>query len=307
MILEPSDAITLKLSRARDAAAMLAKAHAAEQEARLVDQQVAELEQRKAELTAAAKQLQARLAELDLPDIGALEHGLAKTQERLELMRQTLAGARERLAVTDAELRRLDELADQVRGITDRVRQLADELELVGLCERAYGRDGIPTMIVENAAVPQIETEANRILAELGTSFTVELRTQRELKTGGVAESLDIIVVGPGGQARAYETFSGGERTRLNLALRIALARLLAHRRGAEVRVLVVDEPEFLDEPGVARLAEVLRGLSADFERTILISHQPALREAFDGVLTVVKTDGISAIAGVSEPEEALA
>jgi exonuclease SbcC len=165
------------------------------------------------------------------------------------------------------------------------------------LAERAYGRDGIPALILENAAIPQIETEANRILAELGTSFTVELRTLRELKSGGLAEALDIVVVGTTGE-RPYETFSGGERTRLNLALRIALARLLAHRRGAEVRALVVDEPEFLDEAGIARLVEVLRGLSADFERTYLISHAPALREAFDEVLTVTKVGDSSAIAG---------
>jgi DNA repair exonuclease SbcCD ATPase subunit len=125
-----------------------------------------------------------------------------------------------------------------------------------------------PALIVENAAIPQIETEANRILDELGTSYRVELRTQRALKTSEtLRETLDILIHADAGE-RPYETFSGGERTRLNLALRIALARLLAHRRGAESRLLVIDEPEYLDEAGVARLAEVLRGLAGDFDRS---------------------------------------
>jgi exonuclease SbcC len=249
--------------------------------------------------------LNRRLTEIVLPDTAALEKRLSDVAARIASTRQALDSARQGLAVAEAELARLDEVARVAEvELRPELARVQDKLELVVLCERAYGRDGIPTMIVENAAIPQIELEANRILAELGTSFTVELRTQRELKTGGVAESLDIVVVGPGGVARAYETFSGGERTRLNLALRIALARLLAHRRGAEVRVLVVDEPEFLDEPGVARLAEVLRGLSSDFERVFLISHQPALREAFDEVLTVEKHDGVSTLAGMAEPEQ---
>jgi exonuclease SbcC len=147
-------------------------------------------------------------------------------------------------------------------------------------------------LIVENAAIPQLEVEANRILGELGGATAdcrVELRTQRALKTAdALRETLDIVIVTPAGE-RPYESFSGGERTRLNLALRIALARLLAHRRGAESRLLAIDEPEFLDEAGVARLADVLRGLSGDFDRVLLVSHHPTLAAAFDQAIVVVK------------------
>jgi exonuclease SbcC len=125
----------------------------------------------------------------------------------------------------------------------------------------------------------------------------VELRTQRELKSGdGLREALDIVVVSEGGAVRPYETFSGGERTRINLALRIGLARLLSHRRGADSRVLVIDEPEFLDEPGTQALADVLRGLS-EFDRIYLVSHVPTLRDAFDTAIVVTKENGRSEIA----------
>jgi DNA repair protein SbcC/Rad50 len=186
--------------------------------------------------------------------------------------------------------------------------RLADEINLCAALERALGPNGIPALIVENAAIPYLETEASRILADLGTSFRVELRTQAALKSGdGVRDTLDVIIQTQESE-RPYETFSGGERTRLNLALRIALARLLAHRRGADSRVLVVDEPEYLDEPGTAALVDVLRGLQDDFERIYLVSHVPALRDSFDEVLTVVKDpDGRSRVAeaGVLEAVEA--
>jgi exonuclease SbcC len=299
--------IQAELGEARQAATVFAQLDERARERRGLEEQRARYLVELTGLQTGNVKLQRRLSELELPDIAALESNLELATARIDSSRGLLDTVREQLAVTVSELKRLAGIAEQLELHTTELEETQAQLDVVTICERAYGRDGIPTMIVENAAIPQIELEANRILNELGTSFTVELRTQRELKTGGVAESLDIVVLGPAGGARAYETFSGGERTRLNLALRIALARLLAHRRGAEVRVLVVDEPEFLDEPGVARLAEVLRGLSADFERVILISHQPALREAFDEVLVVEKHDGISTIAGVPEAEEVLA
>ena len=90
---------------------------------------------------------------------------------------------------------------------------------------------------------------------------------------------------------RPYETFSGGERTRLKLALRIALARLLANRRGAESRVLCIDEPDGLDADGMDRLSYVLVGLAGTFEKILIVSHNPALSTAFDQSI-VVRKDG---------------
>ena len=177
--------------------------------------------------------------------------------------------------------------------------ELQAELDLLALLERAYGRDGIPALIVEASAIPSIETEASRILAELGTSYRVELRTQKALKSGdGLADTLDVVVLTESG-ARPYESFSGGERTRLNAALRIALSCLLAHRRGAEAKIIVCDEPEFLDEQGQMALADVLRRLVTDgtCEKAILVSHAAALRDSFDNTIAVEKIDGRSRVA----------
>jgi exonuclease SbcC len=210
---------------------------------------------------------------------------------------RTLARCEERLA-------RLVQVEAEAITARARVTELQGQLDLLVALEKAYGRDGIPALIIENAAIPQLEVEASRILAELGTPYRVELRTERALKSGeGSRDTLDVIVVGELGE-RPYETFSGGERTRINLALRIALARLLAHRRGAESRLLAIDEPEYLDEPGTARLAEVLRGLSGDFDRILLVSHVPGLRDAFDQTLNVVKDGARSRVdTGVEQIE----
>jgi exonuclease SbcC len=253
-----------------------------------------------ARLSRALVDAQAALSEVAEPEPGALESARAEVlsaKARSDGTASALAEARAALVRAEAALEQAEKIAEQLVTTRDRVSELLGELDLLALAERAYGRDGIPALIVEASAIPQIETEASRILAELGTSYRVELRTQRQKKSGdGLADTLDVVVIGDAGE-RSYETFSGGERTRINLALRIALARLLAHRRGAESRLLAIDEPEFLDEAGTARLAEVLRGLDQEFDRIVLVSHVPTLRDAFDQTIEVVKENGRSVVA----------
>lgn len=233
-------------------------------------------------------------AEADDP--GVLRAGLLAAQGRVTVARERLDEATSAKVLADAALQRAKDAGVRLVATAEQRELLQQELDLVCDLEKAYGRDGVPALIVESQAIPQIEADANRILADLGTAYRVELRTQRELKSGdGLRDTLDVVVVTPEG-ARPYETFSGGERTRLNLALRIALARLLAHRRGADSRLLAIDEPDGLDADGFARLAEVLRAESATFDRILVISHHPDLAGAFDSTLEVVKVDGRSKV-----------
>lgn len=202
----------------------------------------------------------------------------------------------------ETELARVADAEQQLAQLHSQIQKVNERVDVLKLAENAYGRDGIPALILESSAVPWIETEGNRILAELGTPYRVELRTQRALKGASdhLRETLDVIV-NDGENVRPYETFSGGERTRINLALRLALAGLLAHRRGAESRVLCIDEPDGLDSAGMDRLAEVLRGLLGTFSRIVVVSHQPQLATAFDQVIAIEKVDGRSRIVGARE------
>ncbi len=254
----------------------------------------------------AKDEAQATLDELTSDATGPQEHELAAETQRL---RSQLAAARTAADGHARTVARLDERLDRLTRLHaqlahDRAEHArhASRLEILRQLDRAFSRDGIPALILENAAVPQIEAEACRILTELGTPYQVELRTQRALKSSdGVKDVLDIIVTDHGAE-RDYATYSGGERTRLNLALRIALARLLAHRRGADVRMLALDEPEFLDQDGMDNLARVLHGLTGDFDTILVVSHVPALRDAFDQIIEIERDpDGLSRIAGTRQ------
>lgn len=229
----------------------------------------------------------ARAAAAAIPSVHLAELHTLERQATLGLQaaQQLVSDWDRREALEQAALARLDEQAAELEIISNERATVAADSTVLRELERAFGRDGIPALILENAALPYLEAEASRIVGELGRGYRFELRTQRATQAGTVAEALDIVVHTDTGEA-LYEDFSGGERTRLDLALRIALARLLANRRGADVRLLAIDEPSYLDEQGLAMLAVLLRSLP-EFERTLLVSHQPALRDAFDNYIEV--------------------
>src|SRR5690606_39359135 len=100
--------------------------------------------------------------------------------------------------------------------------------------------------------------------------------------TGGTKETLEIRITDEQGVSRPYETFSGGEAFRVNFALRLALAQLLAERSGVRVRTLVVDEGfGTQDDQGVQNLVEAINLVQDDFDKIIVITHLKELKEAF--------------------------
>lgn len=268
-----------------------------EQAAQIADLEIS-LEEASSDLAAAEAQLAA--ASEGVKDDGDLQHAVTGARAGVAMIRTHLETVTADLVRTRQTVDRLRAVQAELVGLRSQISQTQGLLDTLRLAERAYGRDGIPALIAENVALPQIEAGANEILEQLPTSdgvtFRLELRTQAVNKTNtNIRETLDILVSDPDGE-RPIETYSGGERARLNIALRIALARLLARRRGAESRLLALDELEYLDELGQEKLVDVLRGLSADFDRVLVVSHAAGIRDSFDSTIVIEKSGGVSRV-----------
>jgi len=228
----------------------------------------------------------------------AAEAELAQLQEAAATLARQLAGAeaietalsraqvaeaeaRQRLGAAQQRLKACDDLAQQQASRLDRQRVLAEQESIYRDLWTAFGVQGVPAMIIE-AAVPEIEAEANRLLNRLTAGqMSVRLETQRETLAGAVRETLDIRIMDAKGE-RAYETYSGGEQFRINFALRIALSRLLARRAGAQLSTLIIDEGfGSQDAGGRERLVEVIHAIQDEFARILVITHVEELRDAF--------------------------
>ena len=160
----------------------------------------------------------------------------------------------------------------------------------------AFGVRGVPAMVIE-AAVPEIEDEANRLLTRMtGGRMHVRFDTQRETQAGEVRETLEIQIADELG-TREYSLSSGGEAFRVNFAIRIALSRLLARRAGAQLQTLVIDEGfGTQDAQGRERLIEAINIIQDDFARVLVITHIDELKDAFPARIEVTKTEGGSAV-----------
>lgn len=153
---------------------------------------------------------------------------------------------------------------------------------------KAFGKNGIPALIIENA-IPELERISNDILSQMsGGANSLQFITQRDAKSkDSMIETLDILVRDWAG-TRPFESFSGGEQTRISLAIRFALSELLANRAGSKVEFIVGDEilsdqsPEFRE-----MTIEAIKNMAGRFKKILVISHIPEIQGAFDQQITI--------------------
>ena len=188
------------------------------------------------------------------------------------------------------QLSALDALSERRGKLAADLDRLNAEIGVYNQLREAFGKKGLQAMIIESA-IPEVETEANRLLSRMTEGrMSLRLETQREKVTGGVAETLDIVISDELG-ARPYEMYSGGESFRANLALRIAISKLLARRAGAQLQTLVIDEGfGSQDAQGRSLVVEAINSIQHDFERIIVITHIEELKDLFPARIDVVKT-----------------
>jgi exonuclease SbcC len=240
------------------------------------------------ELRGQLEQAVAALPELEsgLRAAGATVEAAALAERRA---RQQEGAAMQQLDALDALVERRAESESELEGVHA-------EIALFTELREAFGKRGLQAMIIESA-IPEIEVEANRLLSRMTEGrMGVRLETQRENVTGGMRETLDIRIADELGE-REYGMYSGGEAFRANLALRIAISKLLARRAGAQLQTLIIDEGfGTQDAQGRDLLVQAISSIQSDFELVIVITHIEELKDLFPARIDVVKTPAGSQI-----------
>ncbi len=224
-------------------------------------------------------------SEESAPDLRQAQHGVLDMKEKENQLRMEVGAAQQKVQV-------LDDLRKRRKDLEAERAELAKNAGQYKQLETAFGKDGVPALLIEQA-LPQIESRANDILDRLsGGEMSIRFETQRELKTrDDLKETLDIRISDSAG-GRDYELYSGGEAFRVNFAIRLALSEMLAQRAGARLRTLVIDEGfGSQDEIGRQRLLEAINLVKTDFAKILVITHIDALKDAFPARIEVEKTE----------------
>ncbi len=265
-------------------------------------------------------QLQARLQELSsartarlteqqtlatqIEDINQHLTATANPISQIQSLEQQLQIRRRELDEKIAQLGRLEQLAHQLETLQNQYEQQKLQLQsckqqyrVYQELTQAFGKNGIQALMIENV-LPQLEAETNQLLSRLSANqLHVQFITQKAGKAGKsskknvkLIDTLDILIADARG-TRSYETYSGGEAFRINFAIRLALAKLLAQRAGAALQLLIVDEGfGTQDAEGCDRLIAAINAIAADFACILTVTHMPHLKEAFQARIEVHKS-----------------
>jgi exonuclease SbcC len=247
----------------------------------LLGRRTAELESAEAQLAALEDELRALAAQLRERDAAA---------DALKVQRRELSVRERDLGERRADLKRAEDAAADLMEYAAQRDKLAGRKGLFDELTQAFGKKGVQALLIETA-IPEIEREANHLLGRMtDNQMHLTFETQRDTKKGDVSETLDIKIA-DGLGTRDYDAFSGGEAFRLNFAIRIALAKLLAKRAGARLETLVIDEGfGTQDARGRERLVEAITSVQSEFKQILVVTHIQELKEMFPVQIEITKT-----------------
>ena len=183
-------------------------------------------------------------------------------------------------------------ISEQLESTTTKLSEVEGSQGIFRELSTIFGREGIQAMLIETV-VPRLEEETNSLLGRMTDNrMHVKLETQKERRSGNgePIETLEINVSDELG-SRSYEMYSGGEAFRINLAIRIALSKVLAQRTGAPLPTLFIDEGfGTQDAASRERILDAISSIQDDFDKIIVITHLEDLKDMFPVRIEVQKS-----------------
>lgn len=228
-------------------------------------------------------------AQARLLTLGEVEEGFASAAQTLSGRRAERDQLLLQQGAVQTRHQRGIHLAEERQAVWAQVEADQREVWIYQQLAEALGKNGIQALIIESA-IPEIEQEANALLARLTDNrIQIAIESLRDLRNGGTRETLDIKIADELGE-RSYHLYSGGEAFRTDFALRLALAKVLARRAGARLRTLVIDEGfGTQDSQGIEYLVEAIQEISKDFDKVLVVTHLPEMKNVFPVQIQVTK------------------
>ncbi len=225
----------------------------------------------------------------------------AQTEQKIEILLSELKNQlteqlkqkealMQQIGKLESDLLRIEKLKNDTKIRTEQIKNIEQEIDDYQILATTFGKNGIQALLIEQA-IPEIESEANRILSRLtDNQAQIFIESLRDLKQGGVKETMDIQISDAAG-IRPYEMYSGGEAFRFDFALRIAISKLLARRAGTALQTLVIDEGfGSQDEEGLMRVMNAIHTIQEDFLKIIIVSHLHEFKDNFPVHFIIEKT-----------------
>jgi chromosome segregation ATPase len=181
----------------------------------------------------------------------------------------------------------LDSLRDELNKLDSKRAKQAKTREIMGTAGALLKDGGVKASVIKQY-IPLMNQLINKYLADL--EFFCEFHLDEEFKETVKSRGRDDF---------SYESFSEGEKMRINLAILFAWRQIAKLRNTAATNIVIMDEifDSSLDLEGADYFVALLATLSKE-SNAIIISHRTdQLSEKFDRAIKFVKNNNFSSIA----------
>lgn len=245
--------------------------------------------------------------------LAAAHHALTEEVRAAAAAEASARAARDNIARTDRKIQGVE--AQRAEVAKQQQRDFAAEIDdlMTQLGQKQAEAEAIDTKIARLDVVTQLYDRMRTIALADSLAF-LNARTayySAILTDGRISASFNATSQTAGGEVRdviglqvttaggAYESASGGEADRIDLAISFALHDLVCRVATTKHNVLVVDEPaNAVDPVGIRRIVDLLQAKLGDkqsgLETVIVVSQNPVFKGSLDMTWTVVKEGGLS-------------
>ena len=209
-------------------------------------------------------------------------------KDEINEYRRKISSNEQMIAVANSQIEDITKNKELLKNLNKQLSELKIQFSDYDSVSVAFSKKGIQKSIIKKD-LPSIEQEINNILKLLSdNSIFIKFETDKK----GTKKDIDTldVMVHDGNNVRSYETYSGGEKFRIDFSCHIGLAKFLTKRAGATIDFFIVDEGlGSQDSSARQKFVDTLHKISTIFKQVMCITHIRELQDSFNTKVLIEK------------------
>lgn len=273
------------------------------------------------------KQIKKLKSNADSSKLETVREKLAEINEELSEVKNKEGSLSQKIGSLNARIKNCDEANEKIERLYKQSQILRKKIEILQSVQLMFSKNGIPADEIENA-FKEVEDDINFILKHLQTGLTVSFSPDKELSKWEPVchcgfsypkgfkkaacpdcgtprykqrkEEISLKIMENGVESD-FEGDSGGGKSIISYAVRIALTMLKRRQNKCRLNMLFLDEVDSaLDSHLAASITDSITKLLTKrlgYEQILMISHKEEIKNAIPYIIRVTKQDSIESTA----------
>ncbi len=222
----------------------------------------------------------------------ALSMELKELNKQYNSSQQLINNDMKEIGKNEAILESLNKKKSDIMELRTKIDDKSKELTLYDAAMRAFGKDGVPMLIIDNL-VPRLENLMADLLSKLGSSnFNISMSTQKKNQNGNLKEEVQILI-----NDREINSFSNGERKILKNIIRMAFAQMQFEKSNKGIKIMILDESvDGVSDELAGNFIDLLKSNDSQFNQIFIISHKNDVLGSINNKISFENLNGESKV-----------